>query len=162
MAVVAEPWDDERVAAFGTFLEAYAAVVGRIEGDLHRTIGVPITWFEVLVRLARAPERRLRMAELARRVGLSTSGLTRLVDRIEAAGHVRRESCATDGRGAHAVLTEHGEALLRRALPSQLECIEAHLAGPLGPELTTFERLLRTVRDHGGPGDRAAVDCGPS
>jgi DNA-binding MarR family transcriptional regulator len=155
----AEPWDDERVTAFGMFIEAFAAVVTKVESELDRTAGVPVTWFEVLLRLARTPEHRLRMAELARQVGLSTSGLTRLVDRVEAAGYVRRESCPTDRRGALAVLTEAGETLLRTALPPHLECIETHVAGPLGDELATFERLLRTLRDHNGPGDHPGTGC---
>jgi MarR family 2-MHQ and catechol resistance regulon transcriptional repressor len=156
---VGEAWDDERVATFGMFIEAFAAVVTKVESELDRTAGVPITWFEVLLRLARTPDHRLRMAELARQVGLSTSGLTRLVDRIEAAGYVRREVCATDRRGAHAVLTDEGEALLRAALPPHLETIERLVAGPLGPDLATFERLLRTLRDHNGPGECTAPAC---
>ena len=152
---MAEPWDDQRIVAFGVFIEAFAAVLGRVEGELDRTAGVPVTWFEVLLRLARTPERRLRMAELARQVGLSTSGLTRLVDRVEAAGYVRRESCATDRRGAHAVLTAQGERLLRTALPPYLGSIQTHVAGPLGRDLATFERLLRTLRGANGSGDCA-------
>jgi len=144
---VAELWDDTRIAAFGTFIEAFAAVMTKVETELDRTAGVPVTWFEVLLRLARSPEHRLRMAELARQVGLSTSGLTRLIDRVEEAGYVRREVCATDRRGAHAILTDDGMTLLRTALPPHLASIEAHVAGPLGAELATFERLLRTLRD---------------
>jgi DNA-binding MarR family transcriptional regulator len=144
---VAEPWDDERITAFGMFIEAFAAVLTKVEGELDRRVGIPVTWFEVLLRLARSPGHQLRMAELARQVGLSTSGLTRLVDRVESAGYVRRESCATDRRGALAVLTPEGEVLLRRALPSHLDCIQAHVAAPLGDDLATFERLLRTLRD---------------
>jgi DNA-binding MarR family transcriptional regulator len=92
------------------------------------------------------------MAELARQVGLSTSGLTRLIDRIEEAGYVRREACPSDRRGANAVLTDEGAALLQKALPPHLESIETHLAGPLGAELPVLERLMRTVRDANGPG----------
>jgi len=150
---VGEPWDDERIAAFGLFVEAFASVLARVEGELDGAAGVPVTWLEVLVRLARTPDRRLRMAELARQVGLSTSGLTRLVDRVEAAGYVRRESCATDRRGAHAVLTAPGEQLLRTALPPYLGSIQTHLTGPLGADLAIFERLLRTLRDANRSGD---------
>jgi MarR family 2-MHQ and catechol resistance regulon transcriptional repressor len=156
---VTEPWDDPRITAFGMLLESFAAVMSKVEGQLTAAAGVPITWFEVLLRLARSPEHRLRMSELARQVGLSTSGLTRLVDRVEEAGYVRREVCPTDRRGAHAVLTAEGEAILRSALPSHLESIETHFSGPLGDELATFERLLRTVRDHNGAGDCPGPAC---
>jgi len=85
---VTEPWDDPRITAFGMLLEAHAAVVTQVNRDLEATSGIPITWMEVLLRLARSPGHRLRMAELARQVGLSTSGLTRLIDRVEHAGYV--------------------------------------------------------------------------
>ena len=149
---MAEPWDDDRITAFGMLIEAFASVMTKVETELSSGAGVPVTWFEVLLRLARSPGRRLRMAELARQVGLSTSGLTRLIDRVEAAGYVRREVCPSDRRGAEAVLTADGERILRDALPAHLDSIERHLAGPLGADLRTFEQLLRTVRDANGPG----------
>jgi DNA-binding MarR family transcriptional regulator len=151
-SVFREPWDDPRITAFGMLLEAHAAVVTQVSRDLETSIGIPVSWFEVLLRLARSPEHRLRMAELARQVGLSTSGLTRLVDRIEEAGYVTRAACPTDRRGAHAVRTQSGETLLRKAVPHHLESIDATIAAPLGDDLATFESLLRAVRDHNGPG----------
>jgi DNA-binding MarR family transcriptional regulator len=152
MVSVAEPWDDERITAFGMLLEAHAAVMSQVGRDLEAAIGIPVLWFEVLIRLARSPEHRLRMAELARQVGLSTSGLTRLVDRIEEAGYVSRQACPEDRRGANAVLTADGEDLLRKAVPPHVESIEAHLAAPLGKDLDRFRDLLQTVRDSAGPG----------
>src|SRR3954451_21512917 len=132
-------------------LEAHAAVISQVNRDLEASTGIPVSWFEVLLRLARSDGHQLRMAELARQVGLSTSGLTRLVDRIEEAGYVRREACANDRRGANAVLTEEGQAHLRTAVPSHLDSLQEHVAGPLGDELATFERLMRTLRDSNGP-----------
>ncbi|MCU1377660.1 MAG: ykoM-like uncharacterized HTH-type transcriptional regulator [Acidimicrobiales bacterium] len=154
---MSEPWDDPRITAFGMLLEAHAAVVSQVNRDFEASTGVPVSWFEVLLRLARTPDQRLRMAELAGQVGLSTSGLTRLVDRIEAAGYVRREACPSDRRGANAVLTEDGDALMRKAVPTHLDSLETHLAGPLASELDTFTALLRTVRDSNGPGSCPTV-----
>jgi len=147
-----EPWEDPRINAMGMLIEGFAAVMTQVERELDATVGIPVTWFEVLLRLARSPEHQLRMAELARQVGLSTSGLTRLIDRIEEAGYVRREACPSDRRGANAVLTDEGTALLHKALPPHVESIDTHLAGPLGDEISTFERLMRTLRDANGPG----------
>lgn len=152
MRPVKEPWDDPRITAFGMLLEAHAAVITQVNRDLEASAGVPVTWFEVLVRLARSPDRALRMAELARQVGLSTSGLTRLADRIEDAGYVRREACPSDRRGANAVLTTEGQKLLRRCLPPHLASVEQHLAGPLGTDLDDLVELLRRLRDANGPG----------
>ena len=88
------------------------------------------------------------MTELASQVGLTASGLTRLVDRIEAAGLVRREACPSDRRGTFAVLTEPGEAALARAMPAHLDSLERHLRTPLGGEgLAQLEALLRVLRD---------------
>ena len=106
----------------------------------------------MLLRLARSSDHSLRMAELARQVGLSTSGLTRLVDRIEEAGYVRRTACPSDRRGANAVLTDEGQDLLRTAVPHHLASLDSHVAGPMGAQLATLEQLLRALRDSNGPG----------
>ena len=148
-----EPWDDPRITAFGMLLEAHAAVLTHVGRDLEASSGIPVAWMEVLLRLARSPQQRLRMAELARQVGLSTSGLTRLIDRIEQAGYVGRQACATDRRGAEAVLTDEGQAVLRSALPAHLESIETNLVAPLGDDVRLLEDLLRRVRDGIGPGE---------
>jgi MarR family transcriptional regulator, 2-MHQ and catechol-resistance regulon repressor len=146
---VSEPWDDDRITAFGMLIEAHAAVAARVGRDLEAAVGLPVTWFEVLLRLARSEDHQLRMTELAAQVAHSTSGLTRLVDRIEQAGYIRREACHIDRRGSFAVLTEEGQEVLRRALPGHLESLDRHLAGPLGDEVCTLSRLLRTLRDAG-------------
>ena len=158
---MAEPWEDPRITAFGMLLEAHAAVITNVNRELEATIGIPVSWFEVLIRLARSDGQRLRMAELARQVGLSTSGLTRLVDRIEEAGYVARQACAEDRRGANAVLTDEGAAMLRKAVPAHLESLELHVAEPLGDRLGTLEDLLRQLRDSNGPG-MCPSDSAPS
>jgi DNA-binding MarR family transcriptional regulator len=155
---VTEPWDDPRITAFGMLLEAHSALFTQVARDLDVVAAMPVTWFEVLLRLARSPQQRLRMAELAKQVGLSTSGLTRLIDRVESAGYVRREACPNDRRGAEAVLTDEGAELLRKALPTHLESLERRLAVPLGDELPVFEDLLRRLRDANGPGACPELD----
>ena len=147
-----EPWDDPRITAFGMLLEAHSAVLTQVGRDFEEASGLPVTWFAVLLRLARTPDHRLRMAELAKQIGHSTSGLTRLVDRLEAAGYVRREACPSDRRGAEAVLTDEGVDVLRKALPGHLESLDRRVATPLGDEMTALEDLLRRLRDHNGPG----------
>jgi MarR family 2-MHQ and catechol resistance regulon transcriptional repressor len=143
--------DDPRITAFGLLLEAFSAVQGAVLADLARTSDLPGPEFEVLIRLSRSPDQRLRLTELANQVRLSTSGLSRLVDRVEAAGLVRREACPSDRRGAFAVLTEEGEAALAAALPTHLESLERNVVAPLGPDdLETLEGLLRRLRDGTG------------
>jgi DNA-binding MarR family transcriptional regulator len=143
--------DDPRITAFGLLLEAFSAVQGAVAADLARTSPLPVPEFEVLIRLSRSPGQRLRLTELANQVRLSTSGLSRLVDRVEAAGLVRREACPSDRRGAFAVLTDEGEAALATALPGHLESLERNIVGPLGADdLDALEGLLRRLRDGTG------------
>jgi DNA-binding MarR family transcriptional regulator len=109
---------DTHLAAWRASLRAHADMIERIERALVEAGLPPLSWYDVLWALHDAPGRRLRMLELARAVvTISPSGLTRLVDRIEAAGLLRREACATDRRGYEAVLTEDGRAMLRRMWP---------------------------------------------
>jgi DNA-binding MarR family transcriptional regulator len=139
--------DENELAAWRAFLTAHAAVVERIDRELAAAGVVPLGWYDVLVELAEAPGRRLRMHELAERVVLSRSGLTRLVDRLEAAGLLRRERSGTDRRGAYAVLTDEGWAAFRRAWPVYARAIAAHFARYLsGEEARTLTAALERVR----------------
>lgn len=143
-----EACQDPRITAFGLLLEAHASVLAAVSRDLETDSGLPVSWFEVLVRVSRSPDQRLRMSELATQVLLSTSGLTRLVDRLDDAGLIRREACPSDRRGAFAVLTEEGRQTLEKAMPAHLESLGRHLVDPLGPEgMASFEGLMRTLRD---------------
>ncbi|MGH7748822.1 MAG: MarR family winged helix-turn-helix transcriptional regulator [Candidatus Dormibacteria bacterium] len=126
--------DAERLAAWRLLLETHAAVVDRLSHELEAECDLPLTWYDVLLQLSLAPGGRLRMRDLADAVLLSRSGLTRLVDRMAAAGLVCREAHASDGRGANAVLTPAGRAALRRAAPVHLRGIEAHFARHLSDE----------------------------
>jgi MarR family transcriptional regulator, 2-MHQ and catechol-resistance regulon repressor len=140
--------DDPRIDAMGMLVEGFAALHGTLEKELDARTGLPLTWFEVLLRLRRTPEHRLRMSDLAAQVSFSTSGLTRLVDRIEAAGMIRREACPSDRRGSFAVLTPAGRQRIDDALPVHLEGLERHLASRLtADELDALTEIMRKVRD---------------
>jgi MarR family 2-MHQ and catechol resistance regulon transcriptional repressor len=144
------PTDDARITAYGMLIEAFAAVTHAVGRELERTAAMPTVWFEVLIRLVRSPEGRLRMSELAQQVQLSTSGLTRLVDRLEAKGYVRREACPGDRRGLNAVLTEEGKAAVDRTLPAHLDSLQRYVVDPLGGDVTTLTEQLRALRDNAG------------
>jgi DNA-binding MarR family transcriptional regulator len=131
--VAARP-DPDRLAVWRLFLEAHAAVTDRLGRELEAECHLPLTWYDVLLQLADAPGRRLRMRDLADAVLLSRSGLTRLVDRMEAAGLVVREATATDRRGADAVLTDAGRTALRRAAPVHLRGVQEHFAAHVTDE----------------------------
>src|SRR5437899_1016467 len=98
--------DAEQLRAWRSFLGAHAAVIERIERDLAVAGRLPLGSYDVLIALAEASERRLRMSELAAAVVLNRSTLTRRVDRLEREGLLTRERFPEDKRGAYAVLTE--------------------------------------------------------
>src|SRR5918997_4789164 len=100
LRVVDEGLEQERNACWRTFLAAHAAAIERIERDLAEEGLMPLSWYDVLLALYEAPERKLRMHELASAILITRGGLTRLVARIEKAGLLRREPDPVDGRGA--------------------------------------------------------------
>lgn len=106
-----------RIAAWRGLLTVQAEVVSRIEERLAAESLPPLGWYDVLFALYEQPNRQLRMSELAEKVLLSRSGLTRLVDRLEREAYLKREACATDKRGMHVALTEQGTEVLRRIWP---------------------------------------------
>jgi DNA-binding MarR family transcriptional regulator len=105
------------LSAWRGVLNSHAALVGRVEDALAGAGLPPLAWYDVLWALRSAPGRRARMAELAERLTLSRGGVTKLVDRLEGAGLLRREPAEHDGRGLYATLTEAGEQTLRRMWP---------------------------------------------
>lgn len=121
-------------AAWGGFLRTHAELVRELDRELEATHGLPLTQYEVLLHLEGASEHRLRMSELARSVLLSQSGITRLVDRLEARGLVERAPCAEDRRVLWAQLTEDGAALLAEARPTHLAGVRARFVDRFGDE----------------------------
>jgi DNA-binding MarR family transcriptional regulator len=118
--------DPHRMGAWRAFLTAHARVVERLAAELEEQEGLPLAWYDVLVHLHEADDHRLRMQELAARVLLSKSGLTRLVDRMEAAGLVERIPCPDDRRGTFAALTAAGVERLRETAPTHVEGVRRH------------------------------------
>jgi DNA-binding MarR family transcriptional regulator len=108
------------LAAWRGLLRVHSALVKALDAELLAEHDLPLSSYEVLITLQAAPGRRLRMAELADRVLLSRSGMTRLVDRLEREGLLERSTCTSDGRGCFAVLTDAGAELLAHARPTHL------------------------------------------
>jgi MarR family 2-MHQ and catechol resistance regulon transcriptional repressor len=135
----------------GLLVEAMAGFGTRMEKQLDQH-HLSVQWFDVLIRLLRTPGHRLRMSDLAAQTTLTASGLTRAIDRLDAAGLVRREACPSDRRGAFAVLTDAGEARISAALPAHLDELKEVFDGNYSPaELVTFTELLRRLRDAVNP-----------
>jgi DNA-binding MarR family transcriptional regulator len=122
--------DDEKVRAWASVLRVHAAVVPRLERELA-AVGMPLSWYDVLLELNSAPDRRLRMTELGAKAVLSRERVSRVVDELERAGLVRRERNPDDGRSLLAVVTDEGRARLRAAAPTYLAGIEHHFGAHL-------------------------------
>jgi len=145
--VTHELFDDSRITAMGLFTEAYAGVSGRLAAQ-YAEHGLSTVEFEVLIRLSRSPNQQLRMTDLAAQTSLSTSGVTRVVDRLERGGLVRRTACPTDRRSSYTVLTRSGQTRLSQVLPGHIELIDQWFTGLLpGDRLAEMLEALRTIRD---------------
>lgn len=154
------PINDERLTLIGLLVEAHAGLTTTLERRLEADSGLSGQWFEVLLRLARSPEHRLRMSDLAAQVTLTPSGLTRAVDRLEAEGLVKRESCASDRRGSNAVLTSKGLKRLEAAVPKHLDHLDELVVNILSAkERAALEAALRKVRDALRPESTAGARC---
>ena len=159
--VAPELHHDERITAFGLFAEAYTGLVTRFSAQLAEH-GLSMIEFEVLIRLARSPDHRLRMTELAGQVALTTSGITRVVDRLERDQLVRRQACPSDRRGSWAVLTRTGLTRLASALPGHLGLLERHFTGRFeAEELDLIVTRLRDIRDEVHPDARPRPAAAP-
>jgi DNA-binding MarR family transcriptional regulator len=131
---------------------AHAVVTAALSRKVEVECGMPLTWLGILYQLGSTPERRFRMHELASACHTSRSGLTRLVDRIEARGLVRREAIPGDRRSFLVVLTDSGAQALAEAGP----VLEAGLRESFGDriadaELTPLLEALRRVASDGAP-----------
>lgn len=123
-----------QLAAWKVFLMAHAVITRALERQLIETHRLPLAEYDVLVQLSEADGGALRMSQLADRVLLSRSGLTRLVERLERNGLVERIDCSSDARGSFAVVTDRGKQRLREAAPAHLESVKALFADPLTDE----------------------------
>lgn len=132
MPTVADtPLSERELGAWRGLLAAHSAVVSELDAELVREHELPLTSYEVLLQLAEAPDSELRMGELAERLFLSRSGLTRLVDRLVTAGLVERVDCESDRRGSYAHLTEEGRSRFEAARPTHLRGIREHFLSRL-------------------------------
>ncbi|MFD6055722.1 MarR family winged helix-turn-helix transcriptional regulator [Agromyces sp. NPDC060279] len=133
--------DSMSTAATADAWAQLSLLASAVDSELDRWLGdafrVSATELRALELLSRASDKELRVNELAQRIGLNASSVTRLVNRLEAKGLARRDLCADDGRGVYAVIDEAGERLLADARPAA----DAHLASVLSQLAARFPQL---------------------
>ncbi len=131
------------IGIWSTLTTTVSAISAKIEGDLHENDSVAMQWQQALAHLDDAKGKRLRMSELADRLSMSRSGLTRLLDRIESEGYVKREASENDRRGYYAVLTKTGERALDQAHPAMETAVQRHFTRHLsGSDLKALADIL--------------------
>jgi len=142
----------DHLRAWRGFIRAHAHVLAHLSRELQDEEGLPATWYDVLVQLSEADGQHLRMQDLAERVLLSQSGLTRLVDRMEKDGLVERVRCSEDGRGLFTQLTPAGLTALRRAYPTHLRGVQRWFADLLSDEeAAVLAGALSRIADNARP-----------
>jgi DNA-binding MarR family transcriptional regulator len=156
-----QPAEELKLAPWRAFLLAHARVVRRLDEELRLEHDLTIGEYDALLTIAQAPERRIRMRQLADQVILSKSGVTRLVDRLVEDGLVERSACLADARGAEAVITDRGLERLRAASRTHLRGVTQHFTEILDREtLGVIERSMSAVAERAGAGaDPSSEAC---
>ncbi|MEU7832500.1 MarR family transcriptional regulator [Nonomuraea sp. NPDC049129] len=140
--------DDDEQRTWRDFLAATQLVNEALDRQLQRDAGMPHTYYMILVALSEAPERSMRMSELANRAQSSQSRLSHAVARLEERGWVRRRPCDSDRRGSFAALTDEGFAALAAAAPGHVEEVRRSLFDVLTPEqLGQLAEICAAVRN---------------
>lgn len=147
------PLNPDEEAFLRAFGRTIITVPRALDADLLREQGMSMSEYTVLRLLSEAPDRRLRMNDLATAGALSLSGTSRIVDRLEGQGLVRRQRCPNDRRGYHALLTDAGLERLQQAWPTHLASVRRHIFAHLDPaDLPAFTAALRCfATDADGP-----------
>jgi DNA-binding MarR family transcriptional regulator len=132
-SIAISPLDATEMAAWHALIRAHSRVVRRLEAELEADHGLTLPAYEVLAHLSEAPDRRLRMTDLAAHAVLTPSGLTRLIDKLAREGLVERQRCGADARVVYAVLTPAGMERLLAAYPTHLRGVREHFIDWLTP-----------------------------
>ena len=142
--------DDDVLAAWSALLRLHARLVPVIDGELERVTGMPLRWYDVLLELNAAPQRRLRMLDLGEVVVLSRTRVSRVVDELVGVGYVTKVPNPEHRRSAFAQLTSAGRSVFRKAAPVYLDGIRRHLGRHItASDAAELRRILEeALSDH--------------
>lgn len=141
------PWlDQDQQHVWRSFLGGVTVLMDQLDRDLRTQHGLSMAEYEILVRLSEAPNRSIRMAELAAAVAHSRSRVTHTIARLERDGIVTRGQCSTDGRGVSATLTDHGFGVLEQAAHTHVSGVHAHFVSQASSEdFQAVGRVMQSV-----------------
>jgi DNA-binding MarR family transcriptional regulator len=148
--------EEQRV--WRSYLHATALLEDHLDRQLQRDAGMPHIYYGLLVKLAEAPDLRLRMTELAMDAKITRSRLSHAIARLETNGWVRREDCPSDKRGQFAVLTDQGMEVLRRTAPGHVAAVRQALFDRLSPEQQKCLGEIMQIVAEGLPPNEAGAD----
>jgi len=142
--------DPNQLEIWRLFLNTHAKIIRQIDKELADANQIPLNWYDVLIELYEAPEKKLRMSDIADRVLLTRSGLTRLVDKLEKTGYLIREIDPEDRRGFYAVITDDGVNAMREAWKVYSRTIEDFFGQHLNPDAmpmlkTMFSNMIEHI-----------------
>lgn len=142
-----DPADEYAITLMGLLVEVHARLIGILGTQMEEACGLPLSWYDAMIRLRRSPGGFTTMTRLASEVSLTSGGITRLVDRLEEAGYAERSSCPTDRRSVYVRLTAAGVTKVDEATASHRDVLERHLLTPLcDGERLALEAALRKLR----------------
>lgn len=138
----------EEQGVWQAYLQATTLLEDHLDRQLQRDAGMPHIYYALLVHLARAPQRQLRMTQLAKNAKITRSRLSHAIARLEKNGWVRREDCPSDRRGQNAILTDEGDAVLKRSAPEHVAAVRQAIFDRLGPEqVTQLGEIMRVLAE---------------
>lgn len=138
----------EEQGVWQAYLQATTLLEDHLDRQLQRDAGMPHIYYALLVHLARAPQRQLRMTQLAKNAKITRSRLSHAIARLEKNGWVRREDCPSDRRGQNAILTDEGDAVLKRSAPDHVAAVRQAIFDRLGPEqVTQLGEIMRVLAE---------------
>jgi DNA-binding MarR family transcriptional regulator len=144
-------WTDRETSAWTGLVRAQQYLVGAVEDALRQEGLPPLPWYDVLWEIERAPGGNLRLNEIGKRVLLDKYNVTRLVQRLEDEGLVRRVPCPQDGRGVFAYITPEGRRLRKKMWPVYERAVKEHFFSKLGKEdIARIDGLMRRIRGESG------------
>ncbi len=142
-----DPADESAITLMGLLVEAHAHLTRLLSAQLEQACGLPLSWYDAMIRLRRSPGGFTTMTRLAGEVSLTSGGITRLVDRLVEAGYAERRNCPTDRRSVYVSLTPAGVAVVDEATDAHRDVLVRHLLLPLGDsERAALESALRKLR----------------
>lgn len=148
----ANVWTDTETSAWTGLVRAQQYLINAVEDALRENGLPPLPWYDVLWELDRAPGGSLRLNEIGRRVLLDKYNVTRLSQRLDQEGLVRRVPCTQDGRGMYARITAKGRKLRRKMWPVYERAVREHFLSKFGKEdIARIDRLMRRIRGESGP-----------